>query len=73
MNRWMHPEKGIHQLCFLQGEAVRVARSLSTPMNRNDVSDIISRMKKQIPADTQTCVHGRSFFETIAKIPKELN
>ena len=30
-------------------------------------------MKKQIPADTQTCVHGRSFFETIAKIPKEWN
>ena len=56
---------------FLQGEAVRVARSLSTRMNRNDVSDIISRMKKQIPADTQTCVHGQPFFEKIAKIPKE--
>jgi len=61
------PFKVIH---YLQGEAVRVARSLSSRMNRKEISDIISRMEKQISQDTRTCIHGRPFFETIAELPK---
>ncbi|CAH3198043.1 unnamed protein product, partial [Porites evermanni] len=62
------PFKVIH---YLQGEAVRVARGLSSRMSRSEVSDIISRMTNQIPEDTRTCVHGRPFFEKIAQIESE--
>ncbi|KAJ7380058.1 ATP-binding mismatch repair protein [Desmophyllum pertusum] len=53
------PFKVIH---YLQGEAVRVARTLSFPMSRTEVSEILSRMEKQITEDARTCVHGRPFL-----------
>jgi len=50
---------------------VRVARTLSSRMNRTEVDELLSRMEKEIPEDVRTCVHGRSFFKKIAKIPPE--
>ncbi|XP_078376217.1 uncharacterized protein LOC144659619 isoform X2 [Oculina patagonica] len=62
------PFKVVH---YLQGEAVRVARTLSSRMNRTEVDELLSRMEEQISEDAKTCVHGRPFFEKIAKIPQE--
>lgn len=61
------PFKVIH---YLQGEAVRVARSLSSRMNRSEVDELLSRMDKEIPLDLRKCVHDRPFFLTIAQIPE---
>ena len=50
---------------------MRVARALSSRMNRAEVEELMSRMEKEIPTDARTCVHGRQFFVKIAKIPLE--
>ena len=55
---------------YFQGEAVRVARSLSSRMNRSEVDELLSRMEKEIPQDLRKCVHDRPFFLTIAQIPE---
>ena len=55
---------------YFQGEAVRVARSLSSRMNRSEVDELLSRMEKEIPLDLRKCVHDRPFFLTIAQIPE---
>lgn len=59
------PFKVVH---YLQGEAVRMARSMSSRMNRSEVNDLIFRMDKQLDHVTRACVHGQPFFQTIAKI-----
>lgn len=50
---------------------MRVARALSSRMNRTEVDELLSQMEKEIPQDARTCVHGRPFFEKIAKLPPE--
>lgn len=50
---------------------MRVARALSSRMNRAEVDELLSRMEKEIPKDARSCVHGRQFFEKIAKITPE--
>lgn len=62
------PFKVIH---YLQSEAVRIARSLSSRMNRSEVDELLSRMENEIPQDLRKCVHDRPFFLTIAPISKD--
>uniref|UniRef100_A0A7N6A898 HMG box domain-containing protein n=1 Tax=Anabas testudineus TaxID=64144 RepID=A0A7N6A898_ANATE len=53
---------------YLQGEAVRLARQLSTNLSRENVEETLLRMK-QLGEDKQTCIHGRPFLQHLSDIP----
>ncbi|KAK2839475.1 hypothetical protein Q5P01_013215 [Channa striata] len=54
---------------YLQGEAVRLARQLPTNLTREDVEEILLRMKQQLGENSHTCIHGRPFLQYLSDIP----
>lgn len=57
-------------LSYLEGEAVRLSRQLPTYLSREDIQDIISRMKHQFGNEIKGCVHGRPFFHHLTHLPE---
>ncbi|KAI8492104.1 ATP-binding mismatch repair protein [Branchiostoma belcheri] len=49
---------------YLQGEAVRMSRSLSSTMSRDDVCEILRRKDRELPK-CRTCLHSRPFIQGI--------
>ncbi|KAF3695146.1 PMS1 protein -like protein 1 DNA mismatch repair protein PMS1 [Channa argus] len=54
---------------YLQGEAVRLARQLPTHLSREDVEEMLLRMKQHVGENSQTCIHGRPFLQYLSHIP----
>ncbi|XP_062862484.1 PMS1 protein homolog 1 [Trichomycterus rosablanca] len=55
---------------YLEGEAVRMARQLPLSMSREDVTNILSRMKAEIEGTREVCLHGRPFFHSLLDVPE---
>ncbi|XP_078703522.1 PMS1 protein homolog 1-like [Branchiostoma floridae x Branchiostoma belcheri] len=49
---------------YLQGEAVRMSRSLSSTMSHDDVCEILRRKDRELP-ECRTCLHSRLFIQAI--------
>ncbi|XP_019630409.1 PREDICTED: PMS1 protein homolog 1-like [Branchiostoma belcheri] len=49
---------------YLQGEAVRMSRSLSSTMSRDEVCEILRRKDRELPR-CRTCLHSRPFIQGI--------
>ncbi|NWH66277.1 PMS1 protein, partial [Geococcyx californianus] len=56
---------------YLEGEAVRLARQLPLHLSKEDVQNIVYRMKQQLGKENKGCVHGRPFFHHLADIPED--
>ncbi|XP_060224317.1 PMS1 protein homolog 1 isoform X2 [Meriones unguiculatus] len=56
-------------ISYLEGEAVRLSRQLPMYLPREDVQDLISRMKHQFGNEIKECVHGRPFFHHLTHVP----
>ncbi|XP_004601446.2 PMS1 protein homolog 1 [Sorex araneus] len=56
-------------LSYLEGEAVRLARQLPMHFSKDDIQDIIYRMKQQFGNEIKGCVHGRPFFHHLTHLP----
>lgn len=54
---------------YLEGEAVRLSRQLPMYLPREDVQDLIYRMKHQFGKEIKGCVHGRPFFHHLTHLP----
>ncbi|XP_031223258.1 PMS1 protein homolog 1 isoform X2 [Mastomys coucha] len=54
---------------YLEGEAVRLSRQLPMYLPREDVQDLIYRMKQQLGKEIKGCVHGRPFFHHLTHLP----
>ncbi|XP_049629139.1 PMS1 protein homolog 1 [Suncus etruscus] len=57
-------------LSYLEGEAVRLARQLPMHLSKDDIQDIINRMKQQFGNEMKKCVHGRPFFHHLTHLPE---
>ncbi|XP_055967586.1 PMS1 protein homolog 1 isoform X2 [Sorex fumeus] len=57
-------------LSYLEGEAVRLARQLPMHFSKDDIQDIIYRMKQQFGNEIKGCVHGRPFFHHLTHLPE---
>ncbi|XP_074255461.1 PMS1 protein homolog 1 isoform X2 [Saimiri boliviensis] len=57
-------------LSYLEGEAVRLSRQLPMYLSKEDIQDIIYRMKHQFGNEIKGCVHGRPFFHHLTYLPK---
>uniref|UniRef100_A0A8C3CXB2 PMS1 homolog 1, mismatch repair system component n=1 Tax=Cairina moschata TaxID=8855 RepID=A0A8C3CXB2_CAIMO len=55
---------------YLEGEAVRLARQLPLHLSKEDVQNIVYRMKQQLGRENKGCVHGRPFFHHLTDIPE---
>lgn len=55
---------------YLEGEAVRLSRQLPMYLPKEDIQDIIYRMKHQFGNEIKGCVHGRPFFHHLTHIPE---
>ncbi|XP_051046081.1 PMS1 protein homolog 1 isoform X1 [Phodopus roborovskii] len=55
---------------YLEGEAVRLSRQLPMYLPREDIQDLICRMKHQFGNDVKGCVHGRPFFHHLTHLPE---
>ncbi|XP_016002593.2 PMS1 protein homolog 1 isoform X1 [Rousettus aegyptiacus] len=55
---------------YLEGEAVRLSRQLPMYLSKEDVQDIINRMKHQFGNEIKGCVHGRPFFHHLTHLPE---
>ncbi|XP_022099089.1 PMS1 protein homolog 1-like [Acanthaster planci] len=53
---------------YLKGEAVRMARNMSSSMEIQDVEDVIERMK-QLPKQCKTCLHNQPFEYPLCIVP----
>ncbi|XP_045874839.1 PMS1 protein homolog 1 isoform X2 [Meles meles] len=58
-------------ISYLEGEAVRLSRQLPMYLSKEDVQDIIYRMKDQFGNEIKACVHGRPFFHHLTHIPED--
>ncbi|XP_012917305.1 PMS1 protein homolog 1 isoform X1 [Mustela putorius furo] len=58
-------------ISYLEGEAVRLSRQLPMYLTKEDVQDIIYRMKDQFGNEIKGCVHGRPFFHHLTHIPED--
>ncbi|XP_032210039.1 PMS1 protein homolog 1 isoform X2 [Mustela erminea] len=58
-------------ISYLEGEAVRLSRQLPMYLSKEDVQDIIYRMKDQFGNEIKGCVHGRPFFHHLTHIPED--
>ncbi|XP_052048133.1 PMS1 protein homolog 1 isoform X6 [Apodemus sylvaticus] len=54
---------------YLEGEAVRLSRQLPMYLPREDVQNLIYRMKHQFGKEIKGCVHGRPFFHHLTQLP----
>nr|XP_045003901.1 PMS1 protein homolog 1 isoform X1 [Jaculus jaculus]XP_045003902.1 PMS1 protein homolog 1 isoform X1 [Jaculus jaculus]XP_045003903.1 PMS1 protein homolog 1 isoform X1 [Jaculus jaculus]XP_045003904.1 PMS1 protein homolog 1 isoform X1 [Jaculus jaculus] len=59
-------------ISYLEGEAVRLCRQLPMNLSKEDIQDIIYRMKDQFGNEIKGCVHGRPFFHHLAYLPETL-
>lgn len=57
-------------ISYLEGEAVRLSRQLPMYLSKEDVQDIIYRMKHQFGNEIKGCVHGRPFFHHLTHLPE---
>ncbi|XP_031307646.1 PMS1 protein homolog 1 isoform X1 [Camelus dromedarius] len=57
-------------ISYLEGEAVRLSRQLPMYLPKEDVQDIICRMKHQFRNEIKGCVHGRPFFHHLTHLPE---
>uniref|UniRef100_A0A2K5DA91 PMS1 homolog 1, mismatch repair system component n=1 Tax=Aotus nancymaae TaxID=37293 RepID=A0A2K5DA91_AOTNA len=57
-------------LSYLEGEAVRLSRQLPMYLSKEDIQDIIYRMKHQFGNEIKGCVHGRPFFHHLTYLPE---
>ncbi|XP_027444542.2 PMS1 protein homolog 1 isoform X7 [Zalophus californianus] len=57
-------------ISYLEGEAVRLSRQLPMYLSKEDVQDIIYRMKDQFGNEVKGCVHGRPFFHHLTHLPE---
>ena len=68
----MFPASGYIQVkCMafsLQGEAVRLSRQLPMYLSKEDIQDIIYRMKNQFGNEIKGRVHGRPFFHHLTSL-----
>ncbi|XP_038171413.1 PMS1 protein homolog 1 isoform X1 [Arvicola amphibius] len=55
---------------YLEGEAVRLSRQLPMYLPREDIQELIYRMKQQFGNETKECVHGRPFFHHLTHLPE---
>ncbi|KAI4905127.1 hypothetical protein NFI96_020264, partial [Prochilodus magdalenae] len=55
---------------YLEGEAVRLARQLPLSLSREDVTNTLSRMKRELEEKREGCLHGRPFFHDLVDIPE---
>ncbi|XP_032222327.2 PMS1 protein homolog 1 isoform X2 [Nematostella vectensis] len=55
-------------LNYLKGEAVRLARGISSHMTRDDLQSILDQMSCDLPDGMGTCLHQRPFFGNVANI-----
>ncbi|XP_059558537.1 PMS1 protein homolog 1 isoform X15 [Myotis daubentonii] len=57
-------------ISYLEGEAVRLSRQLPMYLSKEDIQDIIFRMKHQFGNEIKGCVHGRPFFHHLTHLPE---
>lgn len=57
-------------ISYLEGEAVRLSRQLPMYLPKEDIQDIIYRMKHQFGNEIKGCVHGRPFFHHLIDVPE---
>ncbi|XP_025790030.1 PMS1 protein homolog 1 [Puma concolor] len=57
-------------LSYLEGEAVRLSRQLPMYLSKEDIQDIMYRMKHEFGNEIKGCVHGRPFFHHLIHIPE---
>ncbi|KAG8515639.1 PMS1 protein-1 [Galemys pyrenaicus] len=57
-------------ISYLEGEAVRLSRQLPMYLSKEDIQDIIYRMKCQFGNEIKGCVHGRPFFHHLTHLPE---
>uniref|UniRef100_A0A2I2YVW8 PMS1 homolog 1, mismatch repair system component n=1 Tax=Gorilla gorilla gorilla TaxID=9595 RepID=A0A2I2YVW8_GORGO len=57
-------------ISYLEGEAVRLSRQLPMYLSKEDIQDIIYRMKHQFGNENKECVHGRPFFHHLTYLPE---
>uniref|UniRef100_A0A8C6D1K3 PMS1 homolog 1, mismatch repair system component n=1 Tax=Moschus moschiferus TaxID=68415 RepID=A0A8C6D1K3_MOSMO len=57
-------------ISYLEGEAVRLSRQLPMYLSKEDIQDIIYRMKHQFRNEIKGCVHGRPFFHHLTHLPE---
>uniref|UniRef100_A0A8C3YI49 PMS1 homolog 1, mismatch repair system component n=1 Tax=Catagonus wagneri TaxID=51154 RepID=A0A8C3YI49_9CETA len=57
-------------MSYLEGEAVRLSRQLPMYLSKEDIQDIIYRMKNQFGNEIKGCVHGRPFFHHLTSLPE---
>ncbi|XP_025259939.1 PMS1 protein homolog 1 isoform X10 [Theropithecus gelada] len=57
-------------ISYLEGEAVRLSRQLPMYLSKEDIQDIIYRMKHQFGNEIKGCVHGRPFFHHLTYLPE---
>ncbi|XP_042311483.1 PMS1 protein homolog 1 isoform X2 [Sceloporus undulatus] len=55
---------------YLEGEAVRLSRQLPLYLSKEDVQDIVYRMKKLLGNQEKSCVHGRPLIHYLTDIPE---
>lgn len=56
-------------ISYLEGEAVRLSRQLPMYLSKEDIQDIIYRMKNQFGNEIKSCVHGRPFLHHLTHLP----
>ncbi|KAK1336478.1 hypothetical protein QTO34_002507 [Cnephaeus nilssonii] len=57
-------------ISYLEGEAVRLSRQLPMYLPKEDIQDLIYRMKQQFGNEIKGCVHGRPFFHHLTHLPE---
>ncbi|XP_043433226.1 PMS1 protein homolog 1 isoform X5 [Prionailurus bengalensis] len=57
-------------ISYLEGEAVRLSRQLPMYLSKEDIQDIMYRMKHEFGNEIKGCVHGRPFFHHLIHIPE---
>ncbi|XP_073927363.1 PMS1 protein homolog 1 isoform X2 [Castor canadensis] len=57
-------------ISYLEGEAVRLSRQLPMYLPKEDIQNIIYRMKNQFGNEIKGCVHGRPFFHHLTYLPE---
>ncbi|KAM6178387.1 PMS1 protein homolog 1 [Rhynchocyon petersi] len=57
-------------IIYLEGEAVRLSRQLSMYLPKEDVIDIVHRVKQQFRNEITGCIHGRPFFHHLTHLPE---
>eukprot|EP00069_Balaena_mysticetus_P003340 bmy_16658T0 len=57
-------------ISYLEGEAVRLSRQLPMYLPKEDIQDIIYRMKHQFGNEIKGCFHGRPFFHHLTHLPE---